>query len=79
MEVKCKTILVVISLSALLSVAHGLLTPKEEYSIEDVTRVSMKGGGDAQNVDVDLGHFLDVDCRLKGFKKCRIYKEFFEK
>jgi len=38
MEVKCKTILVVISLSALLSVAHGLLTPKEEYSIEDVTR-----------------------------------------
>ena len=39
----------------------------------------MGGGGDAQNVDVDLGHFLDVDCRLKGLKKCRIYKEFFEK
>ena len=39
----------------------------------------LSGGGDAQNVDVDLGHFLDVDCRLKGFKKCRIYKEFFEK
>ena len=34
------------------------------------------GGGDAQNVDVELGHFLDVDCRLQGFKKCRIYKEF---
>ena len=39
----------------------------------------LEGGGDAQNVDVDSGHFLDVDCRLKGFKKCRIYKEFFEK
>ena len=38
-----------------------------------------QGGGDAQNVDVDLGHFLDVDCRLKGFKKCRIYNKFFEK
>ena len=37
------------------------------------------GGGDAQNVDVDLGLFLDVDCRLKGFKKCRIYTEFVEK
>ena len=37
---------------------------------------STMGGGDAQNVDVDLGHFLDVDCRLQGFKKCRIYKEF---
>ena len=39
----------------------------------------INGGGDAQNVDVDLGHFLDVDCRLKGFKRCRIYNKFFEK
>ena len=30
----------------------------------------LRGGGDAQNVDVDLGHFLGVDCRLKGVKKC---------
>ena len=37
------------------------------------------GGGDAQNVDVDSGPFLDVDCRLKGFKKCRIYNKFVEK
>ena len=40
---------------------------------------SYPGGGDAQNVDVDLGHFLDVDCRLKGFKKFRIYNKLFEK
>ena len=37
------------------------------------------GGGDAKNVDVDLGHFLGVDCRQKGLKKCRIYDEFLNK
>ena len=35
-------------------------------------------GGDAQNVYVDLCLFLDVECRLKGSKKCRIYPEFFQ-
>ena len=36
------------------------------------------GGGDAQNVDVDLGRFWDVECRLKGFKKCKIYTEYLK-
>ena len=35
-------------------------------------------GGDAQNVDVDLGPFWDLECRLKGFKKCKIYTEYLK-
>ena len=35
-------------------------------------------GGDAQNVDVDLGPFWDVECILKGFKKGKIYTEYLK-